>query len=157
MKKVIEDLFIGTVADYEQCKNENDFNFLACCKEPMHRKVVGYAGRGCPKDNEEYLFAYRDNLLALNMVDANDSIFFSKEMIDEALYFIDNNGKVLVFCNKGESRSPSVVFLYLASIGKYENKTYEEAKEMFKLLYPDFNPSKGINDFIIENWNCYSR
>jgi len=160
MKKVIEDLFIGTVADYEQCKNENDFNFLACCKEPIHREVVGYTGRACDKENPEYLFAYRDNLLALNLVDANSSAFFSDIIINEAINFISKNivnKKVLVFCNQSISRSPSIVFLYLASIGKYQNKTYEEAKEMFKLLYPDFNPSKGINDFIIENWNCYSR
>ena len=159
MKKIIENLYVGTVEDYEQHKQDKDFMFVSCCKEPIHRKIVGYTGRGCPKDNSEYLFAYRDNILALNMVDANNSKFFSKEMIYETLETIDMNrrlGNVLVFCNKAESRSPSIVFLYLVTKGKYKFKPYEQAKTQFKWLYPDFNPSKGIDDYMRENWTNYN-
>lgn len=157
MRKITENLYVGTVEDYEQHKEDKDFCFLSCCKEPIHRKIVGYTGRGCPKDNKEYLFAYRDNLnlLALNMVDANNAKFFSDEMIEEALDFIDLNkhtNKVLVFCNQSISRSPSIVFLYLVSKGEYKCKPYEQAKTQFKWLYPDFNPSQGIDDYMRNNW-----
>lgn len=159
MKEVTKTLYIGTVEDYEQHKNDKDFCFVSCCKEPIHRKAVGYTGRGCPKDSKEYLFAYRDNLLALNMVDANSSKFFSSEMINEALEFMEVNSHVnniLVFCNKGESRSPSIAFLYLVTNGEYKNKSYEQAKTQFKWLYPNFNPSQGIDDYMREKWNVYN-
>jgi hypothetical protein len=159
MRKIIESLYIGTVEDYKNYKANENFCFVSCCKEPIHREIVGYTGRGCPKDSPEYLFAYRDNMLALNMVDANSSKFFNKQMIDEAIKTIDLNRhirNVLVFCNKAESRSPSVVFLYLTTKGKYRNKSYEQAKAEFKLIYPEFNPSQGIDDYMHENWNYYN-
>lgn len=158
MKEIIKNLYIVTVEDYEEYKLNDEFMFLSCCKEPIHRKVVGYTGRACDKLNPEYMFAYRDNLLALNLVDANSSAFFSDIIIDEAINFIGKNignKKVLVFCNKAESRSPSIVFLYLTTTGKYINMSYEEAKTRFKWLYPEYNPSKGIDDYCRENWNEY--
>ncbi len=57
--------------------------------------------------------------LILNMVDAKDPELFSKEMIDAALDFMDetlSRGlKVLVHCDRGESRSPSIALLYVAA------------------------------------------
>ena len=55
----------------------------------------------------------------LNMVDTENPMFFHKEMIDQALNFIDemrtSNQNVLVHCNQGESRGPSIALLYMAS------------------------------------------
>ena len=159
MTEVFHNLYVGTVKDYEANKYNTSFTFIGACKEPIHRKVVGYTGRACDKLNSEYMFAYRDNLLALNLVDANSSAFFSDIIIDEAINFISKNivnKKVLVFCNQSISRSPSIAFLYLVSKGEYKYKPYEQAKTQFGWLYPDFNPSHGIDDYMRENWSKFN-
>ena len=53
--------------------------------------------------------------LFLNIIDARDPALFVKEAIDAALDFIDEalakGLKVLVHCDRGDSRSPAIVFL----------------------------------------------
>ena len=117
MIKVDNNLFVGDERDYEfNVSRQDGWAIVHACKDPYHRQALGYRTRGAPKDHPEYLVARRGNRLILNIVDANDPSFFAKEMIDQALDFIDkslsNGKKVLVHCNQGESRSPSIA-LYI--------------------------------------------
>ena len=118
---------------------------------PCHKSVVGWTGSGCPKDNPEYLWAYRGSDLFLNLIDAPDYKYIPKELIDEAVQYIEFSileGKsVYVCCSKGESRSPSIVFLYLYRKGYIlgRNPILE-----FSKIYPSFKPAKGMEDFILK-------
>lgn len=158
MKKVHENLFVGNENDVQKAL---DSNFAIChaCKEPFHRNLLGYTGRGAPKDHPEYLWAERSNRLYMNIVDAPKSIFFDKSMIDKAINFIEEKlGEglnVLVHCNEGFSRSPSIALLYLIKNGIIKGDTLEDCEAEFMKVYPEYNPGKGIRGFVNEHWKEY--
>ena len=156
MQEIFPNLYVGTVADYEENKNNNDFCFVGACKEPIHRNVVGYTGKACSKDDPEYLYAQRDNLLALNLIDVKDVNYISPIIIDKAVKFIRDMlamGKmVLVFCNQGMSRSPTIALLAIADI---YSCSFETAIEKFKSFYPEYNPNDGIFEYARQNWDRY--
>ena len=170
MKEVIKGLYVGNEMDYGNLEKEhipgreidqptNGFAVVHACKEPHHRNLLGYTTRGCPKDNPEYLWAERENRLYMNIVDAPKSFFFDKGMIDKALDFIDeklNQGlKVLIHCNKGESRSASIALIYLIKHGLIEGDTLEDVEAEFLKLYPEYNPGEGMRGFVKENFEEY--
>ncbi len=119
MIEVYPNLFVGDQADYDdRVQQQEGWRIVHACKEPYHRQALGYTGRAAPQTHPEYLIARRGHRLILNMVDANDPAYIPKEIMDAALAFIyeglTSGDRVLVHCNQGESRSPSIVLLYLA-------------------------------------------
>ncbi len=159
MIEITKNLFIGNQLDYEtKVKYENDWAVVHACKEPYHRQILGYTGRGAPKGHPEYLIAVRGNRLILNMVDTDDYRYIPIEIIDKAINFIETNikyKKVLVHCNQGESRAPSIGFIYMAKNRLLNISSLENAINDFKMIYPFYNPAKGLIDFIKINWNYY--
>ncbi len=171
MKQIFKNLYCGNDQDYLNFikvhipginidQPTNGWSVLHACKESYHRSFVGYTGRGCPKDSPEYLWAERGNRLALNIVDAPKPEFFDKGMIDKALNFIEqrlSEGlKVLVHCNQGESRSPSICLHYLIKHGIIKGETFEDCEAEFMKVYPEYNPGAGIRSFIQLSLNKYS-
>ena len=111
MIEIYQNLFVGTQDDYERVVQfEPGWWVVHACKEPYHRQLLGYSGRGAPKNHPEYLLARRGKRLYLNLVDVEYPSFVSKEIMDTAMSFIDeglkSGEKVLVHCNLGESRGP---------------------------------------------------
>lgn len=162
MIEIYPNLFIGIVDDYElQVKGKPDWLTVHACKEPYHRQALGYRSNGAPKDHPEYLIARRENRLILNLVDAPNPAYISKEIIDAALEFIHaglrNSCKVLVHCNLGESRSPSIGMLYLAIYTDTLPKELLPAERKFREIYPLYNPGAGIRGFLVKNWGGYVR
>lgn len=158
MKEIIDGLFVGNENDVDEIVIR-ELAIVHACKEPFHRQLLGYTTKGAPKDHPEYLYAERENRLFMNIVDAPKSIFFDKGMIDKALDFIHekrNEGlKVLVHCNEGMSRSPSIALLYLVK-HKYINvDTLEDVEAEFLKLYPNYNPGAGMRGFVKENFEVY--
>jgi len=149
MIEVMQNLFVGNQDD---CK-DFDGAIVHAAKEPYHRQFVGYTERAAPKDHPEYLWAVRDNEIALNAVDADKPEFFAISMINAALDFIDtklNEGlKVLVHCNQGQSRSPSIALLYMK--GRLPDD-FTEAEEQFRKIYPGYNPKNGIREYVKAHW-----
>lgn len=161
MRNVWENsLYCGDIKSYPPSLQMEYWAVVHACKDPMHRLLVGYTGRGCPKDSPEYLWAERENRLALNIVDAPKPEFFDKGMIDKALNFIQqklSEGlKVLVHCNQGESRSPSICLLYLIKNGIVKGETFEDCEAEFMKVYPEYNPNTGIRGFVKEHWREYN-
>lgn len=161
MIEVYPNLFVGNQGDYDyDVSEQTGWAVVHACKEPYHRRTLGYPGQGAPRNHPEYLVARRDDRLIMNIVDAPNPAFFAKEMIDQALDFIDEalarNLKVLVHCNLGESRSPSIALLYLASRKKtLPSESLEVAEAAFRQVYPGYNPNLGIRGYILQNWNSY--
>jgi predicted protein tyrosine phosphatase len=155
MIEVRPKLFVGSQDDYEAMKHDCDDWFIVhACKEPYHREALGYTGRAAHKDDPEYLVARRGNRLILNLIDVADPRFVSKDVIGPALDFIwrhhfGENNKVLIHCNQGRSRSPSIAMMYLAS---ELPKNFEEAQQAFLAMYPDYAPSEGMRLFAQEHW-----
>jgi len=160
MIEIYKNLYIGNELDYEgHVKNDPTWQIVHACKEPYHRQLLGYTGRGAPKDHPEYLFAHRENRLYLNIVDAADPAYIPKEIIDVALDFMKQSQNesmpCLVHCNQGESRSPSIGFLYMAAQGLLKNRNFIEAENEFRKIYPTYNPKSGIRGFVQMNWAKY--
>lgn len=162
MREIHPSLFVGHEADYEyQVKGREGWAVVHACKEPYHRQLLGYIGRGAPKDHPEYYFAERGNRLYLNLVDAPNPDYIPKEIIDKAIAFIheklSEGLKVLVHCNQGESRSPGIGFLYLLTHTNVLPKTsLGDALAKFRQIYTGFYPSGGISGFIAEHWERYA-
>jgi hypothetical protein len=160
MREVFPKLFVSNQSLYELGEfKQDEWAFCLCAKEPFHRQAIGYTGRACDKAHPEYLMARRDNKLILNLVDAPKAEFFDKRIIDAALDFIDEQLKsgrnVLVVCNQGESRSPSIVLLYLIKHSIIKGDTFEDCEAAFMQIYPEYNPGAGIRGFMKEHWIEY--
>lgn len=159
MKQVLENLFVGTQFDYQNGNFGDEWAFCLAAKEPFHRSAIGYTGRACDKSHPEYFTALRGNALILNLVDAPKPEFFDKSIINRALAFIDSRlkagFKVLVVCNQGESRSPSIALLYLIKHGIIKGDTLEDCEAEFMRIYPEYNPGTGMRGFVKEHFNEY--
>ncbi len=160
MTEIYKNLFIGNETHYEhKVKNQKDWSVIHACKEPYHRQALGYSGRGAPKDHPEYLMAKRENRLILNLVDVENPAYIAKEIMDEALRFIDQSlkagRKVLIHCNQGMSRSPGIGLLYLAGKGIIKNNSFQVALAEFEKIYPGINMAGGMRGFLEGNWDKY--
>ncbi|WP_292407180.1 MULTISPECIES: dual specificity protein phosphatase [unclassified Methanoculleus] len=162
MIEIYPNLYIGDEHAYEsKVRHEPGWCVVHACKEPYHRQALGYTGRAAPKDHPEYLIARRGNRLILNLVDAPDPAYIQHDLIDTALEFIDAGlkagNRVLVHCNEGCSRSPGIGLLYLA---KYTDRLpggdLLRAEEVFRSIYPPYNPKCGIRGYMAMNWGNYA-
>lgn len=160
MLEVYPHLWVGDQQDYESwVKGQKDWYTIHACKEPYHRQALGYTTRGAPKNHPDYLYCYKYNELILNMVDGSDPAFFSRELIDEAMDVLDRfyplRKNMLIHCNRGESRAPSLALLWLAQRRYISHDTLQAAERDFALLYPPYDPSPGINLHLFQNWSYY--
>lgn len=157
MIEVYTNLWVGNQFDYESKPSFFiDWFVVHACKEPYHRKLLGYSGHGAPKESPYYLYGF-DSLhnLVLNIVDADSPIFFNDKMMNFAVRCcIDNLSKgkmVLIHCNQGESRAPSLAMLVLKRMGILPS-SFTTAIEEYKKIYPPYSPSKGIFEYIKGVW-----
>ncbi|MEN6453328.1 MAG: hypothetical protein ABFD10_03650 [Prolixibacteraceae bacterium] len=161
MVEITKDLFIGNQQDYESVvRYQPGWYVIHACKEPYHRQALGYIGRAASKDDPEYLMAFRENCLILNLVDVDNINFISSDIIKTALKSIDNNiptKKVLVHCNQGQSRSAIIGLLYLAQKGILTSQSFEEAEKEYEKIYPIYLPANGMRDFAKINWSKYQK
>jgi predicted protein tyrosine phosphatase len=131
------------------------WSIVHACKEPYHRAALGYTSRGAPKDDPEYLIARRGPRLMLNLVDVDDPQYVRPEIFEAALDFIDNElelgTNVLVHCNQGHSRAPSIAMLWLGRRSLLPDD-FEEAEAAFRRIYSDYAPRNGIRSFVEANW-----
>lgn len=159
MIEVYKNLFVGSQDDESTVRGQTGWFVVHACKEPYHRDALGYTGRAASKDHPEYLIARRPARLILNLVDVADMTYISPEIIDPALDTIHQHvasSKVLVHCNQGMSRSPTIALLYLL---KFTNALPRQDiggdLEAFKQLYPPYAPAKGMADYARVNWRKY--
>lgn len=153
-------LFFCNSEEYERVKESGlEFSALFCAKYPYHKEIVGY-GKSCTQDNPEYLVAHRQDrhVMALNMVDANKPEFFSDEMILKGIGFIQvelmYGRDVLVVCNHGESRSPTMCLMFLMLHGDFDyNMTHYEVFDQYKKIAPNWKPNSGILEYCIGFWD----
>lgn len=161
MEDVYPRLYVGGDTDYLKLKDQPGWAFVRACKEGPggHRQTVGYTTRGAPKNNE-YYFAERDNRLALNLIDSLDPAFIHDPPIEAALQYIDkqlqNGFKVLVACNQGISRGPSIAMMYLGMIHDLPSN-FREAYRVFKVLYHRFDPTQGMEFYLKHKYSLIAK
>lgn len=159
MKEIVRNLYIGSQDDYEyRVKKEPGWRVIHACKEPYHREALGYKSLGAPKESPECFFAYRGSDLILNLVDVANPQYIPKQIIEEAIQFIDKHiseSKILVHCNQGQSRSAVIGLLYLHHIGEISTRNFRQAESEYSKHYPMYKPNNGMRMFAAENWDNY--
>ena len=91
------------------------------------------------------------------MVDMPNELLpkFTHPIVKAFLEFMDkhNGKKVLIHCNLGESRSPSLCMIHLARAGIIDPSSHQAAVQAFRQTYPAYNPGRGINLYLQHYWN----
>lgn len=157
MREIAPKLWVGSQADFAELDQfGTEWAIVHACKDPHHRAMVGYSGRGAPADHPERLVATRGKRMALNLIDADDPKLVPREVVDAALRHIRTslaNGEyILVHCNQGQSRAPTIAMLHLAPTLP---ESFDEAETAFRRLCPEYAPAKGMRSFASANWVAY--
>lgn len=153
MEEIYKNIFIGS--DYD-CLHTSRMAVIHACKT-CHQKALNYT-KSLPQTHPNYLIAEEKNNLYLNMVDMSRELspLYTNPVMSKAMEFIDksaDNGKILIHCNQGMSRSPSIGLLFLARKNVINNTSYRNAKSDFLKIYPFFSPGTGIELYMAGNWN----
>jgi hypothetical protein len=160
MIEVFPNLYVGSEHDEHLTRGVPGWFVIHACKEPYHRQAVGYSGRAASKDHPEYLIARRPGRLILNLVDVDNVDYISAELVDAALVAIHErigSDKILVHCNQGASRSPSIAFLYMVKhTDAFRDLTVEAALAAFREIYPYYSPARGMAEYVRLNWPRYA-
>ena len=153
MFEVYPSLFIGAL---RECffTQRDDWAVIHACKSPCHQRALNYKGN-LHKNHPSYLVYENGNHLFLNMIDPSEPLFMPPLFV-EPLDFIEKHiskRKVLIHCNLGLSRSPSIALLYLAKRAKAINgERYRKATQDFVKLFPSYQPAGGIALYLNIHW-----
>ncbi len=147
--QLIDNLFI---ADLESGHPEGTGAAIVhACKTPCHQNALRYEG-SLPSTDPNYLFFEGDLDLFLNIIDPKEPLF-KIEVFDKALEFIDKhikNREVIIHCNQGLSRAPALAMLFL-----FRDKSFDEAMNSMRDMFPQFAPNTGIQTFLREHWDHF--
>jgi predicted protein tyrosine phosphatase len=161
MIEVFPNLHVGSERDEQSFRGQARWFFIHACKEPYHRQALGYTGRAAAKTHPEYLIARRNYRLILNLVDVDNPSYISFEIIDAALDAIKDNiqqSRVLLHCNQGQSRSPSIALLYLLKhTDRLTQMDMVAAIAAFRAIYQSYAPARGMAEYIRLHWHRYAR
>ncbi len=153
--EVYTNLYIG---DINSCSwyPSQDWAVIHSCKHPCHRKAVGYKNNLAPS-HPNYLIWEQNRHLVLNMVDMDKELNprFTNPIMRAAMSFIEKQlpeNKIIVHCNQGLSRSPSIGLVYLARINIIDSSSFQNAKAAFRKIYPRYQPGLGISIYLKKNW-----
>lgn len=144
-----------SIGDEASCSFADDpsLAIVHACKDPCHRRAVGYKTRTIPSIHPHYLAMERGNHLFLNVIDPETPLFmmpnFTAFMVFMDRHIADR--EVLIHCNQGESRSRSLAMLYMSKRGLLPSESYEAAAIAFRAIC-SFNPSRGITLWLTKNW-----
>lgn len=144
------------VGDEMSCRaGSPELAVVHACKSPCHQRAVGYHGN-LPALHQHYLSLERRDDLFLNLIDPPKPLF-RLESFDCFLAFAaaryDSGSALLIHCNQGESRAPSLALLFLAKrLRTIPAESFWKAKEAFARLYPAYRPGTGIRQFFADHW-----
>lgn len=144
MKKIYNNLYVGNDDD---CYKFNGA-IIHACQSCFVR---------CVKRDIENIKVYENNNnLYLNLLDISSLSFgYAFPMIKRSIEFIDehiNKIKVLVHCNFGMSRSPSIALLYMARKGYIDNTSFKNALKDFHNIYSYYSPGMGMYEYFYNYW-----
>jgi predicted protein tyrosine phosphatase len=156
MKEIYTNLYIGDDNDCDACSADSGFSIVHACQS-CHQRVLKDKG-SLPQTDPSYLIYEQETDLYLNLIDSPYEFLpeYTHPVFKRALEFIQREiktKKVLVHCNFGYSRSPSIGLIYLAMTGAIPRDSFVEAANEFGLLYPKYSPGTGIILYMQKHWN----
>jgi predicted protein tyrosine phosphatase len=155
MKQIYKNLFIGDDNDCGFCSSSSQYSVVHACKT-CHQKALKYKGSLSPT-HPNYLIFESGKHLYLNMVDMPNELLpkFTNPIFNKAMIFINQRiqiENVLIHCNQGFSRSPSLGLLFLVKTGVITENSFDMTVNKFLRLYPEYAPGKGIMLYMRHNW-----
>lgn len=162
MRELFTNIYIGSDIDYNAIKGQTEWAVLHCCKHPYHCQFVGYKGN-LPAAHPDYALKRIDNEMALNLVDMDkfDSQYlgFNRNMFQRAFEFLDEyrtrGYKLLIHCNQGESRAPTLGMLYVAYLGLWGKIDFASAVNRLEQIYPSYSPRNNIFHTVENLWYVF--
>jgi hypothetical protein len=156
MVEVHEGLYIGDETD---CRSGSaELAVVHACKSPCHQQSVGYRG-SLSSQHPEYLVLERPHDLYLNMIDPPLPLFQVETFTRFLSFARECHGqgrRLLIHCNKGESRSPNLALLFLSKhLRVIPGDEYSAAQAAFASLYAKYRPGAGIQQFLTSNWGLF--
>jgi len=153
MIEVHKRVFVGT--DLECRPGDTAWAVVHACKIPCHQHAVGYVG-SLPKTHPNYLVLDKPNDLYLNMIDPSQPLFMLP-LFTSFMHFAsqrwDEGRALLIHCNQGESRAPSLAMLLLAKhIGVISASSFDAARHEFDAIFPAYAPGLGIQSYLRQHW-----
>jgi hypothetical protein len=154
MHQVQDRLYVGDDSD---CLPRNEeWTVVHACKHPCHQDAVGYTG-SLGSSHPHYLSYREGDDLYLNMIDP-DRPMFMPEMFEDFFAFSiprwEDGDRLLIHCNQGRSRSPSLSFLLMAAKSEeVPGESFAAARRQFEEMYPPYRPSRGIEIYLQSNWD----
>lgn len=148
-------LYVGDDTD-DQEASKKGYAILSACKDGPwgHRAALRYTTMGAPK-GDHYFHATRGKRMVLNLLDLEDPEFIKEDVIFPALKFINKHlkagDKVLVHCNAGHSRGPTIGMMFLRTIRELPGG-FLTSEKVFRALYPKYDPKAGMRTFAREHW-----
>jgi len=154
MIKIREGLYVGNQHD---CRNgDDDWAVVHACKSPCHQTAVGYR-KSLSKDHPNYLVLEQGADLYLNLVDPPTPLFRAASFTSFLRFAqaqMQAGRKLLIHCNQGESRAPSLAMLFLAKItGEISNESYASARTDFETIFSGYLPGLGIQKYLSRHWS----
>lgn len=147
-------IYVGTQAD-SQLRSDPAWAVVNTAKT-VHVAVKGWSNAP-PRDHPDYLAFEDGQFLSFNWVDGPSNMYdwSGPQAFIRALDFIDKwyaTKNILINCDLGKSRSPTVALLYLSKrLHLISDDSFAAARQEFQVLYPAYDP-KGIADFVAAHW-----
>lgn len=142
-------LSVGDLDDYDR----GGFLAYVSATKSVHKDVVG-----AERDHPDYIFKERPHHLILNWVDGPARLYdwSGPEMFTRVNDFIERHlasgNEVLVHCDQGLSRSPTLAMVYLSKRAGVLPEGFMDAYHAFRSIYPDYQPG-GILDYVKNHWD----
>lgn len=157
MTEIHPNLYIGSEPD---CRNGNDeMAVVHACKSPCHQRVVGYRG-SLPNTHPNYLVKEDEFNLYLNIIDPPVPLFMPETFtafLKFARNHFEEDRSILIHCNQGESRAPSLALMFLAKhVKSISDESYEAAKNEFVSVFPGYQPGRGIQTYLKNEWENFN-
>src|SRR6266516_5816458 len=158
MKEVAPDLYVGTSSEARYIFSQRDEWRLVNVAKTIHLEIHGWSK---PDSTSPYYVIHEDpQWISVNWVDTPRAELFNYQnkgvsVVKQILAFIQKSlqegKKVLISCDQGQSRSPSIAMLYLAKVlHTIRDTTFAEAVKEFVKIYPQYQPALGISTFLTE-------
>lgn len=159
MQNVAYLIYVGSNDDLAEIAGDDSWAIVHACKT-SHKAELGYE-KSLPSTDPNYLvFRPIDKPeIFLNLVDMKNEFMpmYTDPIMRAAFEFIDFHvsmgKKILIHCDQGNSRGPSIAMAYLAQKGEFNNAGYADTAAAFKEKYPSFEPGDGIKAYMMNHWH----
>ena len=101
--------------------------------------------------------------MALNLVDMNqfsaNYLDLNRKMFESAFVFLDEyrdkKHQILIHCNQGESRAPTLGMLYAARLGAFGYTDFDTSVQRIQAIYPGYMPKQNIYMTVKSLWRDF--